>query len=156
MWKLMLIALVVHNNLHRRGMHVDPKCPFCDAIETTSKMVLQCGWTRLVWFEILSIHTDNLITQLIHLWLEDLYFGWQILMWERLRHWSHYGYICWLIWKEIYRTTFDNTKPALNKVIEAWLRELVSRTHKLARHLHKCHGKGDDEIGLPGARNHQD
>lgn len=55
-------ALATNDNLFRRECHQNPSYPFCSATKTTKHMLIECAWTKLVWYELLGIKCSTIPT----------------------------------------------------------------------------------------------
>lgn len=53
-WKLVSKAIVVRDNLGRRGLQILECCPLCLCVETVDHLILDCDWAKVVWTELLG------------------------------------------------------------------------------------------------------
>ena len=71
-WKILLKGLSVKKNLIKRGMLIDPLCPWCHEKEEDIDHIKTCPWAQHVWFlSHLGVHFDNM-SPLFTDWFENI------------------------------------------------------------------------------------
>lgn len=113
LWKLCHDILPVKENLRKRRLTEEGICPVCKQCpETLEHALLQCQWTRPVWFGLQSgIRMDVSNSSNIRTWLEE-----SIRKIERLPGQKEYVFlsICcalWVIWKTRNSCIFEGKIP---------------------------------------------
>lgn len=59
LWRVSQMAPPVNTELVRRGIQTTQTCPFCNEIETVCHAMLNCEWTRRVWFGGMGIRVES-------------------------------------------------------------------------------------------------
>ncbi len=114
MWRLCQNGLAVRLNLAKRGIKVNPKCPFCAHDETVEHMVLQCEWTHLIWFVCLDYKPHNAAIQTFDKWLIEFCCALPHTQENKNFIISSIAYTCWYIWLARNEAIFQkkNVNPA--------------------------------------------
>ncbi|OMO70992.1 reverse transcriptase [Corchorus capsularis] len=121
MWRLCHNAVATMYNLWKRRLKDNPLCPICFSYEeTVEHMIVQCDWTRGIWFAVLGIRVVK--EHIIHFedWLLDIHKQLQESGKDCKTADSLIAYVCWSIWLERCAVSFglDNGNVLVDNLVK--------------------------------------
>lgn len=118
LWKCCAWTLPVVEELHNRGIPIDPTCHFCGVIETIDHALDKCEWTSTVWFGGIGVRWEPNQEPTWVEWMNEVYeladsHGEEG---ERIKTWM--VSIEWEIWKGRCDAKFKGEKTDLRGIVE--------------------------------------